>query len=210
MPASIRGPSGCAWGLPQRNSATPSPWACRYQGARSSTSIRKSSTRVSGRGLFIGRPVSWWSAKGPWSALVMVATGRCWHSTRRCSTACSIRSAAYRRRLKSCSYASPSVAGAFTITFAPTPTLLCASRNWAHARRCCITMAVIWRRRCKPSLKLATPKPCMPRSAMRSPAPGWKSSACPAGIFISSFIRRGCCGHCRPPSCQTVRCAICC
>ena len=143
-------------------------------------------------------------------ARAKAAAGMCWPNTRRISTACSIRSAACvpRRRCWRC--ASSSVAGASTIIFAATPTPRCASRNWAPARRCCTTTAATWRRRCRPSSKSATPRRCSARSATRFPVRDCISSRWPADGLPSSFIRKGCCGRCRPPSCRTERCAICC
>ena len=89
--------------------------------------------------------------------------------------------------------ASSSAAGASTITFAAMPMRRCVNHNWAPAHRCCTTTAGIWRRRCRPFVKSATPRLCMPRSATRSPAHDCTSSRWPAGVLPSSFIRKDCC-----------------
>ena len=129
-PWSPKASNACAWALPGRTSATPSPWACpsRFPAA-SSNWTRRLKRNVSGPALSTVRPASWFSARDRWYAPVMAAPGTCWPNTRPTITACSIRSAACAVRRKCCCCAKASVAGAFMITFAAMWMRRYASRN---------------------------------------------------------------------------------
>lgn len=50
--------------LPEKISATRSPWDCRNRASRSFPSIRKLKRNASGPGRFIVRPACWWIATG--------------------------------------------------------------------------------------------------------------------------------------------------
>jgi predicted ATPase len=93
--------------------------------------------------------------------MIRARTERSWRvlaQHTRCSTACSIKSAACEPRPKCCGCESRFAVGAFMITFTDLMRR-CVSRSWARAHRCCTTMARTWLRPCKPSSKWATRSP---------------------------------------------------